>query len=182
MSDAQLISRALATFKAKKHKRRKVGHSVAVRKRAVRMLERGKPWREVGARFKVSTGVLTRWRRQYGKTPTHHTKVHGVAVKLKAIERMRSGVPLAKVAKEVGCGLRTLRAWLAGDRLSGPDEQYFSTAYKRAAVGALVKGAPMMQLAAKLEISDVTLRSWRRQYAKRAHNCPSCKCFVMKAR
>lgn len=164
-------------MRKKRAKRRTLTVPESTRRKAVRELEAGKAWRRVAKKYGVKTGTLTRWRRQYGDPdkPTRWTNTHTTEDKLRAVARVHKGESLYTVTRDIGCGYATLRAWLRGDRLGEVGEQYFSLAFKRRVVARLAAGEPITRLAARLRISDTTLRSWRRQYAKPLHDCPHCR-------
>ena len=154
-----------------KRTRRAITHSQAERRRAVRLIENGAPWRHVASEFNVSTGVLSRWRRKHGRKPTEPTAhAYSPEDKLAAVMRVLIGESAAAVARDIGAAERTVKSWLYGERLGELElppvrtvrgRQLYPPAFKRHAVKLLNEGAQITALAAHLGVPDITLRSWR---------------------
>lgn len=93
--------------------------TVASQRRAVRAVESGQTWRSVADAWRISTGLLSRWRRKYGKKPTHPSVVrdareqyHSIKFKRQAVrELLVNRVPLMTLAKRLKVSDTTLRLW-----------------------------------------------------------------------
>lgn len=157
-------------------RRQRVTHPKHVRARAVKALEAGVPWRTVAKRYKVATGTLTRWRRAFGRKdkPARWNVVYTRAQKDRAIRRVRRGATIERVARDLGCDRRTLGAWLAGDRLGDVAQRNYSEQFRLYAL-KLMRKIRINEAAKKLNISEATLRSWRRKLGKPIHHCPHCR-------
>ena len=117
--------------------------------------------------------------------PSRHTE----AMQRLAIRTLERGTPWRTVASDWGISTGLLARWRNkyGTRPArkfpqrDASEQYYSMQFKRRAVRMLLaRKIPMMQLAAELGITDTALRTWRKQFGKRKHNCPCCRCYELR--
>ena len=94
-------------------------HTEASQRRAVRAIEGGKTWREVADKLGVSTGLLARWRRRFGKKATKPTVIRDASEQYHTTEFKRAAVrmllvdkvPMMTLAKRLKTTDTTLRAW-----------------------------------------------------------------------